>query len=78
MREDKDEVETGKIIESDNMDDKSETLVSTAMPDPNEAFINKDKIEPKGAFKVLQDRGLKISSYTETGPDGKPLRVLSC
>ena len=72
-REDKG-VETGIIVENDNMDDNSETLVSTMTPDPNEAFYNKDKIEPKGTFKVLQDSGLKITSYTETDGAGRPLK----
>ena len=56
------------------MDDNAETLVSTKTPDPNEAFYNKDNIELKGAFKTLQDRGLKITSYTETDGAGRPLK----
>ena len=67
-------VETGIIVENDNMDDNAETLVSTAVPDPDQAYLNKDNIEPKGAFKVLQYRGLKITSYTETDSSGRPLK----
>ena len=55
-------VETGIIVESDNMDDNAETLVSTKTPDPNEAFFNKHNIELQGSFNTLQDRGLKITS----------------
>ena len=42
--------------------------------DPNEDFFNKDNIEPQGAFKALQDRGLKITTYSEIGPNGRPLK----
>lgn len=68
------EVETGQIVESDNMDDNEETLVSTMTPDPNEEFLNRGKVEPQGGLKALQDRGLKITSYTETDGAGRVLK----
>ena len=67
-------LQTGIIVENDNMDDNAETLVSTKTPDPDQAFYNKDNIEPQGAFKALQDRGIRITSYSETDGAGRPLK----
>ena len=72
-REDKETVETGKIVESDNMDDNAETLVSE-LPDALDVYYGRSKPEYQGGIKTLHDRGLKITSYAETGGDGKPLK----
>jgi hypothetical protein len=47
--------------------------VSTAVPDPTDEFLNKGKVESQGAFKALQDRGIKITDYTETDEAGRQL-----
>jgi hypothetical protein len=44
------------------------------LPDPNKAFVNKDKTEPQGVFKALQDRGIKITDYTETDGAGHVIK----
>lgn len=55
------------------MDDNSETLISN-LPDALDAYYRRGKVEPQGAFKALQDRGLKITNYTEKDGAGKPLK----
>lgn len=67
------EIATGKIVESDNMDDNSETLISNP-PDALDAYYGRSKPEYQGAFKALQDRGLKITSYNETNGAGRVLK----
>lgn len=41
------------------------------LPDPNEQFFKDKKPEIKGGLKALQDKGVRITSYTETGSDGR-------
>jgi hypothetical protein len=67
------EVEAADIVESESMDSHNETLISN-LPDPNESFYNRGKVEPQGAFKALQDRGIHVTSYTERGGDGRITR----
>jgi hypothetical protein len=39
------------------------------LPEPND--LSKPEVEIKGGLKTLQDKGLNITSYTETGTDGR-------
>ena len=48
----KQEVEAADIVESESMDSHNETLISN-LPDPNESFYNRGKVEPQGAFRAL-------------------------
>jgi hypothetical protein len=44
------------------------------LPDPNESFLNKDKVQYKGGFAQLAKRNsLRIIDYTETSGSGKTL-----
>jgi DNA-directed RNA polymerase subunit RPC12/RpoP len=40
-------------------------------PDPNKEFFSDKQTEIKGGLKALQDKGVRITSYHETGSDGK-------
>jgi hypothetical protein len=40
-------------------------------PDPNEEYFKDKKPEIKGGLKTLQDKGVRITSYNETGSDGR-------
>lgn len=42
------------------------------LPEPND--LSKPEVEIKGGLKALQDRGLNITSYSETGSDGHMLK----
>jgi hypothetical protein len=55
------------------VDDNSETPISN-LPDALDVYYNRGKVEPPGAFKALQDRGLKITNYTEKDGAGRPLK----
>ena len=69
-----DNMRTANKISMPRTPEENPPLVSTKVPDPNEQYLNKDNMELTGAFKTLQDRGLKITSYSETGSDGRPLK----
>jgi hypothetical protein len=58
------QVEVADIIESESMDDNPEPLVSYS-PDPNSRFYNRGRVQPQGAFSQLQDKGIRLTSYTE-------------
>ena len=65
----KQEVEVADIVESESMDSHGETLGSH-LPDPNDSFHRRGRVEPQGAFKALQDKGIRLTSYTERSGDG--------
>jgi hypothetical protein len=65
----KQEVEAADIVESESMDSHNETLVAN-LPDANDAYNNRRKVEPQGAFKTLQDKGIRITSYIQRSGDG--------
>lgn len=69
-----DDMRTANRVSMPKTPEENPPLVSTKVPDPNEAFLNKGKAEPQGGLKALQDKGLKITSITETGGDGRPLK----
>jgi hypothetical protein len=64
------QIDTADIVESESMDDNPEGLVSYT-EDPDARFYNKGRVEPQGAFKALQDRGIRITSYIERSPSGR-------
>lgn len=68
-----DNIRTASKVSMPRTTEENPPLVAHGI-DANEQYLNKDKVEPQGAFKLLQDRGLKITSYTETGSDGRPLK----
>jgi hypothetical protein len=70
------EVETGKIVESDNMDDNSETLISN-LPDALDAYYGRSKPEYQGAFSQLKGKGIRITSYVERDGIGRVTRSYS-
>ena len=65
----KQEVDTGNIVESDNMDDNNETLISN-LPDALDAYYKDKEPEYHGGIKSLHDKGIHITSYTERTGDG--------
>jgi hypothetical protein len=70
------QVETADIVESESMDSHNETLVAN-LPDANDIYHNRKKVEPQGAFKAMMDRGIHLTSYTERSGDGRVLRSYS-
>jgi hypothetical protein len=64
-------VDAADIIESESMDSHNETLISTAIPDPNDAYYKDKKPEYQGGIKSLYDRGIHITSYVEKSGDGR-------
>lgn len=70
------EVGTGKIVESDNMDDNSETLISN-LPDALDAYYGRSKPEYQGAFSQLQGKGIRITSYVEKDGSGRVTKSYS-
>lgn len=56
------------------MDDNAKTLVSNKIPDALDGYYGRSKPDYQGAIKTLHDRGIRITLYTETGGDGKPLK----
>ena len=65
---------TANKISMPRTPEENPPLVSTAVPDPTEEFLNKGKVEPQGAFKALQDRVIKITDYTETDGAGRTIK----
>ena len=46
----------------------------TALPDPGDAFHNKNVVQYKGGTKTLSEHGtIKITSYSASGGGGKVL-----
>jgi transposase-like protein len=68
----KQEVEAADIVESESMDSHNETLISN-LPDPLDQYRTKRR-EVQGAFKTLQDKGIRLTSYTKRGGDGHVTR----
>jgi hypothetical protein len=68
-----DNMRTANKISMPRTPEENPPLVSTAVPDPTEV-LNKGKVEPQGAFKALQDRGIKITDYTETDGAGRTIK----
>jgi hypothetical protein len=64
------QVDTADIVESESMDDNPEPLVSYT-EDPNARFYNRGRVQPQGAFKSLQDKGIRLTSYTERDGAGR-------
>ena len=52
------------------------SLVAYAQ-DPNDAYYGKSKPEYRDTFKAMTDRGIHITSYTETSGDGLVTRSYS-
>jgi hypothetical protein len=64
----KQEVESADIVESESMDSHNETLISN-LPDPLDQYRSK-RHEVQGAFKTLQDKGIRITSYSQRSGEG--------
>lgn len=62
---------TGTKRESDSLNDDRETCVSTT--DPMDFYTGREP-QLQGDFKALNDRGIRITSYTETYGAGRPLK----
>jgi hypothetical protein len=71
------QVETADIVESESMDSHNETLIAN-LPDALDAYNNRKKVEPQGAFAELQRKGsIRITSYTERSGSGQVTRSYS-
>ena len=70
-------VETGIIVETDNMDVNADTLVSDKTPDVLKGYYGNSEPEYHGGLAELHSRGIHITSYTETGGDGRVTRSYS-
>jgi hypothetical protein len=52
----------------------TETLVSTNVPRPGFDTVRIDHTpEPHGGLKTLQEKGLRITNYSETDGAGRPI-----
>jgi hypothetical protein len=72
----KQEVNTADIVESESMDSHGETL-GAILPDANDAYHRRGRVEPQGAFKALQNRGIHIVNYTERDGSGRVMNSYS-
>jgi hypothetical protein len=62
---DKTEVKTKSRLSTAQQDNNNNEDPSVAYPP--EAQLNRKKNEPRGSFRRLQERGIKITNYQERG-----------
>lgn len=71
-----DNIRTANRVSMPRTAEENPPLVSTKVPDPNEQYLNKDKIEPQWGLKAMSESSstIRITSISEKDGAGRTIK----